>query len=151
MPATDAAPTSLEEVVSRAMPAVVRVETGSGTGSGFFVAPDTILTNAHVVSGSTSVTIRRAGGSSAAARVDTTAADIDVAVLHLMNPDPNQPTLAMRSATRVRAGQEVIALGSPLGEATRGRERRLRVRSRVQPTFASGRSATGKSPPPSHS
>ena len=115
MPATDAAPTSLEEVVSRAMPAVVRVETGSGTGSGFFVAPDTILTNAHVVSGSTSVTIRRAGGSSAAARVDTTAADIDVAALHLMNPDANQPTLAMGSATRVRAGQEVIALGSPLG------------------------------------
>ena len=114
-PATDAAPASLEDVISRAMPAVVRVETGAGTGSGFFVTPDTILTNAHVVSGSTSVTIRRAGGSSAPARVDTTAADIDVAVLHLMNPEANQPTLAMGSATRVRAGQEVIALGSPLG------------------------------------
>ena len=115
MPATDAAYASLEDVISRAMPAVVRVETGTGTGSGFFVAPDTILTNAHVVSGSTSVTIRRAGGSSAPARVDTTAADIDVAVLHLVNPDANQPTLAMGSATRVRAGQEVIALGAPLG------------------------------------
>jgi hypothetical protein len=115
MPATDGVSASLEDVISRAMPAVVRVETGVGTGSGFFVAPDTILTNAHVVSGSTSVTIRRAGGTSAPARVDTTDADIDVAVLHLMNSEANQPTLAMGSATRVRAGQEVIALGSPLG------------------------------------
>ena len=115
VPPTDAAYASLEDVISRAMPAVVRVETVAGTGSGFFVAPDTILTNAHVVSGSTSVTIRRTGGATAPARVDATAADIDVAVLRLVNPDANQPTLAMGSSTRVRAGQEVIALGSPLG------------------------------------
>ena len=113
--ATASAPASLEEVIGRAMPAVVRVETGTGTGSGFFVAPDTILTNVHVVSGSTSVTIRRAGGSTSPARVDATAPDVDIAVLHVTYPDPNQPTLAMGSATRARAGQEVIALGSPLG------------------------------------
>src|ERR1019366_6337011 len=37
--AAGAAP--LEDLVARAMPAVVRVETSSGTGSGFFVAADT--------------------------------------------------------------------------------------------------------------
>jgi len=115
MPATASAPASLEDVISRVMPAVVRVETGTGTGSGFFVAPDTILTNAHVVSGSTSVTIRRAGGSTSPARVDMTAPDIDIAVLRIATPEANQPTLTMGSATRARAGQEVIALGSPLG------------------------------------
>ena len=115
LPATASAPASLEDVIGRAMPAVVRVETGTGTGSGFFVAPDTILTNVHVVSGSTSVTIRRAGGSTSSARVDMTAPDIDIAVLRIANPEANQPTLAMGSATRARAGQEVIALGSPLG------------------------------------
>ncbi len=114
-PATASAPASLEDVIGRAMPAVVRVETGTGTGSGFFVTPDTILTNVHVVSGSTSVTIRRAGGSTSLARVDMTAPDIDIAVLHVTYPDANQPTLPMGSATRARAGQEVIALGSPLG------------------------------------
>ena len=110
-----AAPASLEDVIGRAMPAVVRVETGAGTGSGFFVTPDTILTNVHVVSGSASVTIRRAGGSTSPARVEMTAPDIDVAVLRLTNSDDNQPTLTMGSVTRVRAGQEVVALGSPLG------------------------------------
>ena len=108
-------PASLEDVIGRAMPAVVRVETATGTGSGFFVTPDTILTNVHVVSGSTSVTIRRAGGSTSPARVDMTAPDIDIAVLHVTYPDGNQPTLAMGSVRRARAGQEVIALGSPLG------------------------------------
>src|SRR5205823_567317 len=36
---------SLEDLISRTMPAVVRIETRTGSGSGFFVRPDTILTN----------------------------------------------------------------------------------------------------------
>jgi V8-like Glu-specific endopeptidase len=37
----------------------VRVETAGGFGSGFFIAPDTLLTNAHVVGSNTTVSIRR--------------------------------------------------------------------------------------------
>src|SRR5258706_10255436 len=48
------APAGLEDVVSRAMPALVRVETATGFGSGFFITPDTMLTNVHVVGASTS-------------------------------------------------------------------------------------------------
>src|SRR5258706_2015773 len=63
------APAGLEDVVSRAMPALVRVETATGFGSGFFITPDTMLTNVHVVGANTSVTIRRPDGKTTMARV----------------------------------------------------------------------------------
>ena len=66
LPATVAAaataPTLLEDVISRALPAVVRVETSGGYGTGFFISPDTILTNVHVVASNVSVTVRRPDG-----------------------------------------------------------------------------------------
>ncbi len=106
---------TLEDLISRSLPAVVRVETNEGLGTGFFISPDTILTNVHVVGTSSTVTIRRAGGATQTARVDTRAPELDIAIVHISNPNPDQPTLAMGSASRTRAGQEVIALGSPLG------------------------------------
>src|SRR5712692_358962 len=114
-PPAAASTMSLEDVVSRAMPAVVRVEAGDSFGTGFFIAPDTILTNVHVVSGNSSVTIRRPGGATSPARVDTTASELDIAVLRVSTPDPRQATLTMGSGMHARAGQEVIALGTPLG------------------------------------
>ena len=113
--ATTSAAPALEDVIGRSLPAVVRVETSNATGSGFFITPDTLLTNVHVVGGNASVTVRRAGGDTVPARVETTAAEIDVAVLKIANPNPGQATLPMGAASRLRAGQEVIALGSPLG------------------------------------
>ena len=110
-----ATPLSLEDVISRSMPAVVRVEAGSGFGTGFFVAPDTILTNVHVVSGNSTVTIRRPGGATQSAHVEFTAPELDIAVMRVSSPDPNQPTLTMGSGMHARAGQEVITLGTPMG------------------------------------
>jgi putative serine protease PepD len=112
---TNATPLSLEDIISRSMPAVVRVEAGGGFGSGFFVAPDTILTNVHVVGGSSSVTIRRNDGSTVSARVDTTAPEFDIAIMRISTPDPAQRTLTLGSGIQARAGQEIIALGTPLG------------------------------------
>ena len=114
-PAAAPSPVALEDVISRAMPAVVRVEAGGAYGTGFFVSPDTILTNVHVVQGNVSVTIRRPDGTTEAARVDATAPELDIAVVRVGRADPNQPTLTMGSAMRARAGQEVVALGTPLG------------------------------------
>jgi len=113
-PASPAA-AGLEDVISRAMPAVVRVETATGFGSGFFISPDTMLTNVHVVGANTSVTIRRPDGKTTMARVDRSAPELDIAVIRISNPDANQPILTLGSGARARAGQEVIALGTPLG------------------------------------
>ena len=116
MPVTTAAAlSSLEDVIGRAMPAVVRVETSGGFGSGFFIAPDTILTNVHVVAANTSVTIRRPDGTTTSARVDASAPELDIAIVRISNPNRNQPTLPMGSGMQARPGQEVVALGTPLG------------------------------------
>ena len=107
-------PTSLEDVISQVMPAVVLVETSSGRGSAFFVSADTLLTNAHVVGSSSSVTIRRMGGETALARVASVAPQFDIAVLK-MTTASGQPSIALGSVLNARVGQEVIAIGSALG------------------------------------
>jgi S1-C subfamily serine protease len=113
-PAGETAP-SLEDLISRATPAVVRVEAGNTTGSGFFVAADTVLTNVHVIANAAWVTVRRANGTTSSARVSSTSPEIDIAVLRVASPEPAQATLPLGAVSRVRAGQEVIAMGSPLG------------------------------------
>ena len=105
---------SLEDIIARVMPAVVRVETPTGSGTGFFVRPDTILTNVHVVTDNLSVTVRRANGRTLSARVESTTPEWDIAVLRVAAA-ADQPTVVLGSGLRARAGQEVIALGSPLG------------------------------------
>jgi V8-like Glu-specific endopeptidase len=96
------------------MPAVVLIETSAGRGSGFFVAPDTIVTNAHVVGRDSSVSIRRANGETTTARVESVAQELDLAVLKTTG-SAAQATLALGSSASARPGQEVVAIGSPLG------------------------------------
>ena len=106
---------ALEDLVNRVSPAVVTIQTSTGRGSGFFVTPDTVLTNVHVVASNSVVTIRRTDGATTTARVETTSPAFDIAVLKLSNPMPGQPTIAMGSAAAARVGQEVVAIGTPLG------------------------------------
>lgn len=110
-----AANLALEDVVSRAMPAVVRVETSSALGSGFFVASATLLTNVHVVSGHTTVTVRLQDGRAVQGRVEAAAPEYDIAVVKIAEADGIRTPLSMGSALRTRPGQDVVALGSPLG------------------------------------
>jgi S1-C subfamily serine protease len=68
------------------------------------VTSDTIVTNVHVVSSNTSVTIRRPDGSTTTARVEAQSAPFDIAVLRAANPIADQPTL-----TRVgQVGQDPL-------------------------------------------
>jgi len=106
---------SLEDLISRTMPAVVRIETTTGSGSGFYVRPDTILTNVHVVTTNNSVTVRRPDGTTVNGRVERTAPEYDIAVVRVDNARSNQATIPMGSGQQARAGQEVVAVGSPLG------------------------------------
>ena len=109
----DAAP--LEDVVSRIMPAVVLIETSTGRGSGFFVRPDTLITSLHVVSQDTFVKLRRVDGTTDSARVDLKAPAYDLAILRVPDPVANQAVIPMGSFGTLRAGQDVITIGSALG------------------------------------
>jgi S1-C subfamily serine protease len=113
-PAPLPATASLEDVVSRVLPAVTSITAGQSRGTGFFIRPDQVLTNAHVVQGQTSVKLQ-VGSTTYSARVTTVSSGSDLALLQVSSANPSQPVLVLGSATHVRVGQEVIAVGSALG------------------------------------
>jgi hypothetical protein len=104
----------LEELVSRVVPAVAFIQAGQNRGTGFFIARDKLLTNAHVVGGQTSVTLKL-GETMYSARVINVSTGSDLAVLQVYNANPNQAVLTLGSVTGARVGEEVIAVGSALG------------------------------------
>ena len=105
---------SIEDIVSAALPAVASIDAGASRGSGFFVRPDLVVTNAHVVEGHSSVQLQ-AGGSKYTARVMTTSPGYDLALLQVYGANPSQVTLRLGTAASARAGEEVIAIGYALG------------------------------------
>jgi S1-C subfamily serine protease len=109
-----AANASLEDVVGRVLPAVASIVAGDSRGTGFFIRPDQVLTNAHVVEGHTSVRLQ-VGNAEYTARVVTQSTATDLALLHVQHANPAQPALRLGSVTGARVGQEVIAVGSALG------------------------------------
>jgi V8-like Glu-specific endopeptidase len=109
-----AAVLSLEDVVAQALPAVASIQAGRGRGTGFFITSSTLLTNAHVV-GTESLVQLAVGTRRYTARVIRVSAAADLAVLQVTNADPAQPSLRLGTARGVRAGQEVVAIGSALG------------------------------------
>ena len=109
-----ARPATLEDVIERSLPAVVLVQTPAGRGTGFFVSPDTVITNAHVVEGHTYVSLRLANGASLRGRVVRSDDPLDLAAIQTADALPTQPALPL-SPGAARVGQEVIAIGSPLG------------------------------------
>lgn len=106
---------SIEDVVARATSAVVMVETADSRGTGFFVSPDTLITNDHVAGRASSVTLHLHDGSTRTARVERTAPGVDLAVLRVSGMATPPQVLPLKSADQVRPGQEVIAIGSALG------------------------------------
>jgi S1-C subfamily serine protease len=105
---------SLEDIVSRVLPAVASISAGQSRGTGFFVRADQVLTNAHVVQGQSTVTLQ-VGTATYNARVERVSQGSDLALLIVNGANPAQPTLRLGSVAGARVGQEVIAVGSALG------------------------------------
>jgi S1-C subfamily serine protease len=104
----------LEDLVSRVVPAVAFVQAGQSRGTGFFIAPDRVITNAHVV-GTHSTVQLQVGDARYEARVGTLSQGTDLAVLHVASPSRTQQTLRLGTVSQARVGEEVIAVGSALG------------------------------------
>ena len=115
VPVTASRPGSIEDVVARASAGVVLIATPASRGTGFFVTQDLLVTNEHVVSGHSFVTIRLAGGQTIQGRVERSSKDVDIAVIRATARPETIQVLQLGSADAVRAGQEVLAIGSPLG------------------------------------
>ncbi|QOV41138.1 trypsin-like peptidase domain-containing protein [Streptomyces ferrugineus] len=114
-PAASRAPGDLETVAAQVLPSVVSVRTGEGQGSGFvFDERGRILTNAHVVAGSSQVSVELQDGRRLSAQVIGDDPAHDVAVLE---PETSRGLRAAELATGARpaVGDTVLAIGSPLG------------------------------------
>ena len=115
VPVERSMPRSIEEIVSRAAPAVVLIRTSNSAGTGFFVTQDLLLTNAHVVEGQSFVEVRLASGEAVQGRVERTSPDLDLAVVRATARPGSNQILQLGSASLILPGQEVLAIGSPLG------------------------------------
>jgi len=85
-----------------------------GEGSGFIVSADGyILTNAHVVSGASDVTVKLVDRREYKAKVIGSDARTDVAVIKI--EANNLPIVRIGDPNRIKPGQWVVAIGSPFG------------------------------------
>ncbi len=84
-------------------------------GSGMLIDRDgLVLTNAHVVDGAASVTATLASGAKAPARLVGLDPVLDVALLRVESRTP-LPVVRLGDSAALRVGDEVIAIGSPVG------------------------------------
>jgi S1-C subfamily serine protease len=122
-------PQDVQAVLSRVEPAVVAIdsESGGSAGSGDFVeaagtgmvlTPDgEVLTNNHVVSGATSVTVTLFGQTKALpAHVVGTDPSVDVALVQIDHAS-NLPTVTLGDSSQTRVGDSVLAIGNALALA----------------------------------
>ncbi len=89
-------------------------EVTRGQGSGFIVSPDgLILTNAHVVRGADEVTVKLTDRREFRAKVLGSDDKTDIAVLKIAAS--GLPTVPLGSSQALKAGEWVLAIGSPFG------------------------------------
>ncbi len=84
-------------------------------GSGFIISRDGyVLTNNHVVDGADEVTVRLQDRRTFTAKVVGTDPKYDIAVLKISDGD-NLPAVSIGDSRTLKAGQWVLAIGSPFG------------------------------------
>ena len=89
-----------------------------GSGSGVIIRPDGyIVTNNHVVSGATKISVTTNDNQKFDATVVGTDPATDVAIIKV--DAQNLPTLPLGDSDQLRLGEWVLAIGSPLGEQLR--------------------------------
>ncbi|WP_077211073.1 S1C family serine protease [Bacillus dakarensis] len=130
---TSAGKSSIADIVEQASPAIVgivnfkqqsnrfaqtleNVESGSGTGVIFKKTKDAayIVTNNHVIEGASEIEISLHNGKKIPAQLIGADALTDLAVLKI-EPKYADNVLTFGDSSMLRAGEEVLAIGNPLG------------------------------------
>lgn len=119
-PAASSSALSVSAIYDRVHQGVVTIKVatqgGQALGSGFVIDSDGhIVTNAHVVDGASSISVEFANGSSYDAQLVGTDASTDVAVIKVDAPSSVFTPLALGDSNTVQVGDQVVAIGSPLG------------------------------------
>lgn len=90
---------------------------GKGLGSGFFIHPGGyLLTNEHVIHNATSIHVMTSSGNEYQARLVAADPVYDLALLKVDSPNNLRfPFIPMGDSSQIQAGDQVIAVGNPLG------------------------------------
>ena len=122
---------TISEAFEKLKPAVVTISTKSiqeimgglysqevqGLGSGFIINEDGyILTNYHVISGSTDVKVLLSNGKEASAKVVNYDSSMDIAMLKLEDGTEIPGVAELGDSDALYPGQDVIAIGTPLSK-----------------------------------
>jgi len=116
-------------VAATAMPGVVEISAIQTTtdqlgnpsqtaalGTGFVIdTKGDILTNQHVVGGSSSINVQFNNGTSVSAKIVGQDPSSDLAVIHVSVPASQLHPLRLGNAATVKVGQPVLAIGTPFG------------------------------------
>jgi 2-alkenal reductase len=114
---------STADLYQRVTPSVVNItvatrDGSAGTGSGFVIDTDGhIVTNNHVIENASYIEVTFVDGTVVEAQLVGRDADADLAVISV---DPSQVSLqpvTFANSDQVFVGQEVLAIGSPFGQA----------------------------------
>ncbi len=119
---------SVEAIADQASPAVVAIgtkalqqtimgyQTVMAAGSGVIISADGyIVTNNHVVEGSTETTVTLSSGDEYSAKIIGTDVTTDLAVIKV-EADVELPFLSFGNSDELQVGETVVAIGNPLGE-----------------------------------
>ena len=108
---------SVADVVENALPSVVHIIAGSGTGTGFIINEDgLVVTNKHVVEGNSQVAVRLVTGNEYRGNVTQRHPDLDLAYIEI-DATPSFTPIAIGDSDKIRVGEDVIAIGFPLGRS----------------------------------
>jgi putative serine protease PepD len=89
---------------------------GQALGSGFVIDSEGhIVTNDHVVDGASSISVEFSDGSTYDAQLVGTDASTDIGVIKVNAPSSELTPLQLGDSSAVQVGDEVVAIGSPLG------------------------------------
>ncbi|MDX2560346.1 trypsin-like peptidase domain-containing protein [Streptomyces sp. TX20-6-3] len=106
-------------VAEAVSPSIVEISasstSGKSTGSGVIITSDgEIVTNNHVISGASEITVQLSNGKSYRAEVVGTDPDKDLALIKLQGAS-GLKTATLGDSSKVRVGDQVVAIGSPEG------------------------------------
>ncbi len=108
---------SVADVTENALPSVVQIIAGSGSGTGFIINENGLtVTNRHVVEGNNRVAVRLATGEEYRGSVTERHPNLDLAYVEI---DANRrfTPIAIGNSDKIRVGDDVIAIGFPLGRS----------------------------------
>jgi len=111
----DSAPAASAPPPMQRPPGSPREKAVAGSGTGFFIKPDTVVTNFHVVNGCVELRLRKSGGDLGPASVIATSRSDDLAALRASSP--SKSFLKLRVGAPIKPAEPVLVFGYPLAEA----------------------------------